>query len=291
MACSVIATGCAATNDMPPLPVAPLTFEARCADPAVVKCVGFDSATEVDPFLYPIYGTTEKRGQVVTDTKASGAGSLRFEIRPGTGSDTSGSYWQNFSDDLSVQFGEGEEFFVQWRQRFSREFLNTSFRGGGGWKQAIVGEGDRPGVRVYSCTQLEIVVQNTYQRGFAQLYHSCGGKDGQYQGLDNSRAVSYRPQQWMTFQLQVRIGHWYRNDRRYRRDSTVRLWVAEEGGRSKLAVDGTNYDLANNESAARYGKVWLLPYHSGKDPSQRHPIGYTWYDELVVSRARIADPA
>jgi hypothetical protein len=268
-----------------------LTFEQRCADPGVVRCVGFDSAKEIDPFVFPIYGTAEKRGQVVTDIKASGVGSLRFEIPSGTGSDTSGSYWQNFSDDLSVQFGEGQEVFVQWRQRFSAEFLGTNFRGGGGWKQAIVGEGDRPGTNVFSCTQLEIVVQNTYQRGFPQVYHSCGGKDGQYQGLNNVRAVSYRPHQWMTFQLQIKVGHWYRNDRRYRRDSTVRLWVAEEGQRSKLSVDESNYDLANNEANARYGKVWLLPYHSGKDPAQRHPTGYTWYDELIVSRSRIADPA
>jgi hypothetical protein len=283
--------GCAGTSDMPPTPPTRLTFEARCAEPAVLKCVGFDAAAEVDPFIYPIYGTTEKRGHVVMDVKASGAGSLRFEIPSNSGSDTSGSYWQNFSDDLSVQFGEGQEFFVQWRQRFSPEFLRTNYRAGGGWKQAIVGEGDRPGMTVYSCTQLEIVTQNTYQRGFPQMYHSCGGKDGQYEGLDNVRAVSYRPNQWMTFQIQVKIGHWYRNDRRYRRDSTVRLWVAEEGQSSRLAVDGANYDLANNEAAARYGKVWLLPYHSGKDPSQRHPTAYTWYDELVISRSRIADPA
>jgi len=95
----------------------------------------------------------------------------------------------------------------------------------------------------------------------------------------------------MTFQVQVKIGHWYRNDRRYHRDSTVRLWVGAEGQASRVAVDESSYDLANNEAAARYGKVWLLPYHSGKNPSQRHPTAYTWYDELVISRSRIADPA
>jgi hypothetical protein len=286
-----ILTACSSTSDLPPIPPTRLTFEQRCGDPAVVKCVGFDSQADVEPFVYPIYGTTEKRARVVTDVKASGAGSLRFEIPSSTGADTSGSYWQNFSDDLSVQFGEGQEFFVQWRQRFSPEFLRTNYTGGGGWKQAIIGEGDRPGVKVYSCTQLEIVTQNTYQRGFPQMYHSCGGKDDHYEGLDTVRAISYRAKQWMTFQVQVKIGRWYHNDRRYHRDSTVRLWVAEEGQASRLAVDQTGYDLANTEGVARYGKVWLLPYHSGKDPSQRHPTAYTWYDELIVSRSRIADPA
>ncbi len=286
-----ILTACASTGNMPPMPSTRLTFDQRCADPAVVKCVGFDTPGEVDPFVYPPYGTTEKRARVVTDVKASGAGSLRFEIPSNTPADTSGSYWQNFSDDLSVQFGEGEEFFVQWRQRFSPELLGTRYRGGGGWKQAVIGEGDRPDVKIYSCTQLEIVTQNTYQRGFSQMYHSCGGKDGHYEGLDNVRSIVYRPDQWMTFQVQVKIGHWYRNDRRYRRDSTVRLWVAEEGRPSRLAVDQSAYDLANTNPAARYGKIWLLPYHTGKEASQRHPVAYTWYDELVISRSRSADPA
>lgn len=285
----VLVAACASSPDAP-APPARLTFAQRCADPAVVKCVGFDTPAEVDPFVYPPHGMTDKRARVVTDVKASGAGSLRFDIPPNTPADTSGSYWQNFSDDLSVQFGEGQQFFVQWRQRFSPEFLRTAYRGGGGWKQAIIGEGDRPGVRVYSCTEIEIVVQNTDQRGFAQVYHSCGGKDGAYEGLDNVRAISYRADEWMTFQVQVKIGRWYRNDRRYQRDGTVRLWVAAEGRPSRLAVDRSRYDLVNTNPAARYGKVWLLPYHSRKDPSQRHPTGHTRYDELVISRSRIADP-
>jgi hypothetical protein len=286
-----IAGACTSINGMPAAPPGRLTFEERCADPAVVKCVGFDSAAEVDPFVYPPYGLTEKRAWMVSDVKASGTGSLRFEIPSNTAADTSGSYWQNFSSDLSVQFGEGQEFFVQWRQRFSAELLRTVYAGGSGWKQIIIGEGDRPGKPSYSCTQLELVVVNAWQRGAPEMYHSCGGKDGQYQGLDTARWISYRPDQWMTFQIQVKIGHWYRNDRRYNADSTVRLWVAEEGRPSRLAVDQTGYDLANDDMAARYGKVWLLPYHTGKDSSQRHVTAYTWYDELIISRARIAEPA
>jgi hypothetical protein len=269
-----------------------LTFAERCAEPAVVKCIGFDSQSETDPFIFAPSGSSAKRGQIVTDVKASGAGSLRFEIPPYTSADTSGGYWQNFSDDLSIQFGEGEEFFVQWRQRFSSELLKTTYVGGGGWKQFSVGEGDRPGKIAYSCTQIQLVVQNTDQLGFPRMYHSCGGKDEHYEGLDSHvRAVSYKANQWMTFQVQVKIGRWYRNDRRYRRDSTVRLWVAEEGQPSKLAVNEVSYDLANEDPQVRYGKIWLLPYHTGKSAGQRHPTAYTWYDELIIARARIPDPA
>ncbi len=117
-------------------------FAARCRTPGVIRCFGFDSQAEVDPHVMPPGGQREKRGIVVTDRKASGAGALRFEVPPFSGSDTSGSFWLNFADDLSAQFGEGEEFYIQWRQRFSPEFLETYFEEGGGWKQIIVGEGD-----------------------------------------------------------------------------------------------------------------------------------------------------
>jgi hypothetical protein len=279
-----------ATGEVDP-GIVPMSFALRCAQPGVVKCVGFDSVEETRPYIYPPYGLTVERAGIVNDIKASGAGSLRFEIPTNTGSDTSGSFWQNFDDDFAVQFGEGEEFFVQWRQRFSPELLSTFYDGGGGWKQAIIGEGDRPGKTVYSCTQLEVVVQNTYQSGAPQMYHSCGGKDGQYEPLDRQvRWVRYKANEWMTFQVSIRIGTWYRNDQRYHRDSRIQLWVAEAGRPSRLAVDQTRYDIANNEPEAKYGKIWLLPYHTGKSAEQRHSTAYTWYDDLIISRSRISDP-
>jgi hypothetical protein len=294
--------GCAAT--LPP--GGGVDFQTRCHGPGVIRCFGFDSASEVDPHVYPPTGQKDKRGRVVTDVKASGAGSLRFEIPPHSGSDTSGSFWLNFKDDLSAQFGEGGEFYIQWRQRFSREFLDTPYPGGGGWKQIIVGEGDRPGATAYSCTQLELVVNNPYHLGYPSMYHSCGGKDGQFEGLFSAGSVRYYPDEWMTFQLHVKIGTWYKNDGAYHGDSTVQLWVAREHESSKLVVDlspqparlfglkipgtGTGYDLANNNPAAKYGKLWLLPYNTGKDPFADHPTAYTWYDELIIATNRIPDP-
>jgi hypothetical protein len=266
------------------------SFSERCSQPGVVKCFGFDDEVSTDPFIYPPWSTTEKIGLVDTNIKASGDGSLRFEIPSNSGSDSSGSFWQNFSDDLTVQFGEGQEFFVQWRQRFSPEFLKTYYERGGGWKQAIIGEGDRLGSVVYSCTQLELVVQNTYQKGYPQMYHSCGGKDGRSEEINKAFPVEYKANQWMTFQVHVKVGTWYKNDRNYHYDSKIELWVAEEGKSSTLVISRDEYDIANNNKEAKYGKVWLLPYHTHKDPSQRHPVGYTRYDDLIISTERIPDP-
>ena len=154
------------------------------------------------------------------------------------------------------------------------------------------------------------------------MYHSCGGKDGSYESLEYFDATlgnivvqnavgclygsgypeppcdRYKPDQWMTFQIHVKIGTWYKNDRNYHRDSTIQMWIADEGKPSKLVIDfspefGHGYDIANTDTTAplaEYGKVWLLPYHTGKDASQSHPTAYTWYDELIISRAKIPDP-
>src|SRR2546427_2255678 len=161
VALALVLAACA-TGDVAPNGGVALTFEERCAQPGVVKCLGFDSQEQADPFIYPPWGLTTKRAWIVTDIKASGTGSLRFEIPTNTGSDTSGSFWQDFSDDLSVQFGEGEEFYVQWRQRFSPELLKTFFQDGAGWKQVIVGQGDRPGKTVDSCTQPGALVPDSW---------------------------------------------------------------------------------------------------------------------------------
>ena len=59
-----------------------------------------------------------------------------------------------------------------------------------------------------------------------------------------------------------------------------------------LRIPGTRngYDLANNNPEAKYGKLWLLPYNTHKNPSESYPIAYTWYDGLIVSKKRIPDP-
>jgi hypothetical protein len=293
-------------------------FKARCATLGVVRCFGFDSPDEVLPHLDPAWDGVY-RAHVVTDIKASGGGSLRFAIPPFSPANTSGEFWLEFADDLSVQFGAGEEFYVQWRQRFSPELLNTIYKDGNGWKQLIIGEGSRPGHIAYSCTDIHLVVEDTGQHGMPRMYHSCGYKDGEYQGLevfDPTRqtmllqnavgcpysdirfppCAGYKANQWMTFQVHVGVGTWYRNDKNYHRDSTIQLWVAEEGKPSRLVIDmnpkrGTGYDLANPDPAhVKYGKVWLLPYHTNKEKSQNHPTAYTWYDDLIISRNKIPDP-
>jgi hypothetical protein len=260
-----------------------------------------------------------------TSVKASGNSALRFTIPANAGADTSGSYFTNFSSDLSVQFDGGQEFFVQWRQRFSPEFLANKYAagGGGGWKQVIVGTGDQPGGKLfYSCTALELPVHNPYYRGFPMLYNSCTGSTshgaydpftepfGSYDfKLQNARAApyclysqkassyfapigncfGYVANEWMTFQMQVKLGPRVGDEFQ---GSYVTLWGAREGKPSEMLIKYGPYNLTAGPAGEnqRYGKVWLTPYNTGKDASVTYPVAYTWYDELIISRSLIKDP-
>src|SRR4051812_45016796 len=108
-------------------------FATACAQSGVVKCVSFDTDADFShgsggtqgawgtrAGVNPPYGTSDySRATRDTANAAVGASSLRFTIPSNTGSDSSGSWFTNFSDDLSFQVSEGQEVFIQWRQRFS----------------------------------------------------------------------------------------------------------------------------------------------------------------------------
>lgn len=290
-------------------------FKRRASHPDVVLAVSFDSASDVDRHIFPNGAFRSSVGGWDTKVKASGAGSMRFVIKSQSPAGGAGSWRINFPKPY---FGANSEFYVQWRQRFSRELLETGFKGSAGFKQIIIGPGD-PGFReLPSCSEPEIVVQNTYQRGFPQMYHSCGTfrpfeqklPDGDLllqnaapephclyrEREDPQRCFRYVPDEWMTFQIHVKLGprgvgtsSLEGPDIRGFVDSTVRMWAAREGQPSVLIHNWEGLVLRETEGL-NYGKVWLLPYQTDKDPSQVHPDAYTWYDELIVSKSRIDDP-
>ena len=76
-------------------------------------------------------------------------------------------------------------------------------------------------------------------------------------------------------------------------NSYVTLWMAREGQASEMVINWGPYYLSAGSLAEdqKYGKVFLLPYQTQKDPTQVHPFAYIWYDELIISRNLIADPA
>jgi hypothetical protein len=329
-----------ASTPPPAPPTGSTDFQTRCSAAGIVRCFGFDSNADLGTTGSSAFGANfgnfNNSGTcnssptvlcpVIDSTiSASGGGSLKFTIPSQSGSGGSGQWFTNFSTDLSTQFGENSEFYVQWQQRFSPEFLSTIYQGGGGWKQDIIGTGDKPGTVYGSCSSLETVTQNTFQRGFPQMYNSCTGSTshGPYNAFEQSfgtfdikmqngrpapyclysqgqtnpktyfppagNCFSYFANEWMTFQVHIKTGPRVNDEFT---NSFVQLWIARQGQPSELVFDWGPYNLSAGSAAEneRYGKIWLLPYHTGKDSTQVHPTGYTWYDELIISRSKIADP-
>jgi hypothetical protein len=254
---------------------------------------------------------------------ASHAGSLKFVIPDRSGAGASGSWRIDFSQFVLEPSKEPlTHVYIQWRQKFDSRLLSTKFTDSGGFKQLIVGESDVHGrSETGSCSNTEIVVQNTYQRGFPQLYHSCGRYAPFEQSIKNSDikmqngprisrclysnhasgssdCFRYVADEWMTFQLHVATGapgeafdSLSAQTRRGYINSIVQLWGAREGEASVLLHNWHDVVLElASDSATPFGKVWLLPYQTGKSASQLHVQTYTWYDDLIVSTRPIADP-
>lgn len=272
-----------------PLP----SFEDLCAARGVVKCEGFETQDDVNPYLIPD-SRGNLRPSVDTTVAASGRGSLKYTIPPRSTGNSSGAYLS----PLGANFGAGDSFYVSFKQRFSKEMLNTHF-GGDGWKQVIIHSAGS------SCAAVEITTQNIYHRGFPQLYSRCGAdhftvklSGGDYllqQGDYNChyQAVAaktagpkdcsmYRPDEWITFYYEIHVGEWGKPN------SSVRAYIAYEGEPLKQFIDIDNYVLRYNDSPTdTFARIQLTPYNTNKPSDRDHPTATTWYDDLIVSREPI----
>lgn len=301
----------------------PSDFTTRCQAAGVVRCVGFDQASDIAGSYGSNTGITSGATTPTLDStiKASGNSSVKFAVPASAGADTSGSYFANFSSDLATQFGAGETFYIQWRQRFTPEFISSN--AGTGWKQAIIGTGDKSPTQLYSsCTDLEVVTVNGSNRKFPQMYNSCSGSSS-HEAFDpfnepfgssdfkmqnarpspyclysqsstgyfppNGNCFGYFAIEWMTFQVGITLGSRVGNEFA---NSRVKLWVAREGQPSQLVIDWGPYNLSAGSATEnqKFGKIWLLPYNTNRSASQTYTASATWYDELIISRNFIADP-
>jgi hypothetical protein len=196
---------------------------------------------------------------------------------------------------------------------------------------------------VSSLQPLEIVVNNAGFRFMPSMYHSSlafdrfqepYSGDFKYQNAidagvgvtpDSSRfvlwsveptnvtqlrslnpGVGYFPDEWMTFQIRLKVGplgtdtdFWGGGSKSGFINSEMEMWVARDGQPSVLVhsytvANGLDFVLRRGDGATpsdeEYGKVWFTPFHTAKDPAQTHPSGFTWYDELIISDNKIPDP-
>jgi len=349
-------------------------FAARCAAPGVVRCFHFDDITQLnhrrpnDPNLGALANTYDVRtstgstafGNVRMPSidhivYASGGGSLRMDV-PSQSNQAGGGQWVGeFSADATVLFGDsingtpnpnGNQFWVQYRIRYSPEMLDIVFNTPNGGpptaaKASIITAGDvppgwnptLPNGRTYGgCEALELVTVKNGAHPYPTTYNHCGtyeglyaripapppatgAKDWYYQPIGTtgncsfyttkamgSRNVApvpgcfnYVANQWLTLTYHFYLGK--RNLVTHRFDgSTVQVWGQYEGQPKHLLVNWNPtvpgyfplYDGALQPEW--YGEIDLLPYMTGKDPTQVHPTASVWYDELIISRKPIADP-
>ena len=272
------------------------SFQMRCTAPGVLVCEGFDSPSKFiearwpSSGLYPA-GDGAIHGSLDKAVRASGTGSLRFEIPPHSGANASG-YWKQA---FGRSFGENATFFVQFRQRFSEEMLKTDW-GDTTWKQAIFHNA------AATCGDVELTTVQYYHNGFPIMYTDCGARalytsggkppmkleQGDYNcwyGEYNKKdCFLYPANQWVTFYFRVSIGHWGKAD------SKIDAWVALDGEDYKQWIQMPDFLLHNSRPGRDYDTVTLLPYMTNKDAGVGHPAAYTWYDELIVSVRPIAPP-
>lgn len=225
-------------------------WSTRSTASGVVRALGFDTQAQWLDHVWENTGCDSRyapgcRMNAWDQTvKASGAGSVRFDIPSQAGASDAGSLAVNFTDNYAVQFGSNEEFWVQWRQRFDDYFIRHEYAAEGGgstdWKQIIIGEGDRIQsdgdlFKANSCTQLEQVMRRG-GIGYPLMYQTCGEylayqdalpydwnftyqnqrlrSDGRsactlYDGReysDTSGCLRYYPNEWMTFMVHVKLG-------------------------------------------------------------------------------------
>jgi hypothetical protein len=344
----------------PILPQQPLPFEARCADPNVVLCDPLDDGrvqgvgvTASTPnatlpqalqgryrdwrWCNRIKGVVPETPSIDHEVKTSGTGSLKFTIPGRSAANAAGSCPIDFTPNNSVQFGEGETFFVQFRVRLSCTLLFTDcdpaspgykqqprrFRATDGrftaFKVSIIGTGDSPQLRAPtdSCTALEVVLVET-PSGIIAGYHSCGWYDGHQAGVRCARGTSncffdiqprrgadpynqgclnttggpqcvrWPADEWVTVTQQITVGKWADKVNDPARSSNIRVWIQHEGQAPELVIDYDRNLRRPEQPFMKYGKIWLLPYMTNKDPKEENPEADMWFDELIVSRGPIA---
>jgi chitodextrinase len=294
-------------------------FQTRCAQTGVIVCQGFDDPAVFTPAKWPasgIYpdGNGNILGVMDTTIAASGAGSLKF-IVPSQASANSSGYWrQLFTKNLTdlptsaTDFAQNSTFYLQFRQRFSIEYLTNNWVTSSGaqtfWKQEILSND------ISTCGNVEITTVNLYQRRFPGMYSQCGndgfqvslnngdylleqadasgnGYNCHYQTANNTATSCfiYPADTWVTFYYKVSIGTWTQPN------STIQAWVSVGGGPYVSWINMTNHTLDGDASGISYDMVTLLTYMTGRSSAvSAGPTAYTWFDELIVSSQPITAP-
>lgn len=253
---------------------------------------------------------------------ADGACSLKFTNTVGSFQGDAGWMEYNFSSNLATTFGEGQEFFVQYKIRLDAALLGAgALTNGEGLKHDIITEGDSATVFAGDCLNSPAEVVTITDPAFAgpMLYSNCGYSGGSYafmqQGyqpislggiassnfLDQDAAgcphyggrgiptsdpscFLYTGDEWFTIQKHIRIGTWGQPS------SVIEAWLAHAGQPAVLISNAADAAIVNDGSggaSGKYGKISLSTYATN---ATFNVNAAAWFDNLIVATRRIPDP-
>lgn len=244
-----------------------------------------------------------------TSIKHSGAGSLKFTIPSNSSANSSGFFTEVFKRLPGGKFAYigpgsplGNVFYFQFYQRLDPNFVSTNYQCTDGectgWKQ-MIWYGNPPNGR--SSSLIESTHNNGWQRDVPQMYgqsgtghygiedvagctyanaRSTGGSGSGYDSRSNYQAPlnptckHYLANTWMEFTGRIEI-----RGASNAPASRVQLWV-----NGTLVIDYCQARVAwGSSDGDGFGQFVVTPYHTRKDPTQAHPVGFTWVDDVIVS--------
>jgi hypothetical protein len=109
-----------------------------------------------------------------------------------------------------------------------------------------------------------------------------GGADICYSYDNYAGCHMLQADEWMTFQMEITYGGCSTSPAEPYL-SYFRLWIADEGEPFDLVVDnGMNIRCSGTAVTGLLGRISLDPFMTGKDPTEQHPVGYIWYEDVWV---------
>ena len=286
-------------------------FTTRCTAPGVVKCEDFNDAGDFVTNT-TVFAGDDSQVRCVRDTSvyASGGGAVKCTIPAGEWtSDPTGYY----KVAIGTDFGEGNDLYFQFRQRFTANYITDATGPSAGFKSFILWHGSGN-----SCTDVQFVQQNIEQRTWPRWYTACGGTrtppsgvqvthgDGdvalQFGLVDGTAGgdgywctnrnddpgetdcAFYTANQWITYDFHIRVGTWGSGN------SLVRGWATYPNGVRRILLNHATFQFDNDTPASKkFRQLDLVTYHSncgGGNPNcttSDSQAASTWFDEVIVS--------
>lgn len=260
-------------------------WAARSRGPGVVFATDFRTQTEFDVGRF----FDDRVDNVVWDSalSLSGQHSLRFNIRKEDHANSGN--WRVYLQPSGKSFGEGDEFYVQYRIYTPGHHLRNRYLNGGGWKTSVIS------AYYGSFTDFEVVINNYDYQGYVRGYYrgkELGDASVRFVGWEprGFRLPKWRPDEWQTILQHVKVGQFNKPN------SLLEVWFAPSGKDYTKVFSQKNVSFGplGTDTKGRphqgFEALWLLPYDTRKRADPTRKDSFVNYDQVIVSTEFIPAP-